>query len=318
MMYDRGSTSEAPSITIVRIADGSLRIGAFEPTPELGAANGNARRRMTGGGTTSLHDALILTVQVSSIAQVFPCQPPQFLNRYVRPVLRALTSCGVHAAYFGRDWIAARDPASGTHHPVALLAAAHDCASGRACIECFIGLKEPVIPRFDSERPSFQGKTPRSCFDVTHQAQEGFAARLEDALANQWHQCGVSVLRDQHSMSLVEGPCDTSCPVDTPKIAWQEPIGALSLSWRDHTVRLQGPFILSDDVHARLEQAGTEYVLAFAQEDETRAQERVARLRHRFEQAVSGSVHLGVKSWSAVADVVHALACKIHNNANDL
>jgi hypothetical protein len=308
-----GSASEAPWMMVSRVADGSLRLGAFEPTPALVFSDGTPpRRRMTSGGPVSLHDALILTVQVSSISQVLPCQPPQFLNRYVRPILRALSACGVHAAYFGRDWIAARDSASGTHHPIALLATGHDRASGRARVDCFIGLSEPVIPLFDSERASFQGKHPRSCFDVAYQAQEGFAAKLEDALVIQWQQAGVNILRDLQHPSLSTVPCDTPYPVATPEIAWQEPIGTLTLSWCEHSVRLQGPFMLSGDAHAELERVGTEYVLAFVEEDEAHARERVERLRHRLEQAVSGSVHLGVKSWSAVADIVHSLACKLH------
>ena len=79
------------------------------------------------------------------------CDEAHLVNRYVRPLLRALTKCGALAHFFGRDWISVR------HRPAAWVGFAHDRASGRAVIEAFVARETPFALE---PRASFLGKEP--------------------------------------------------------------------------------------------------------------------------------------------------------------
>jgi hypothetical protein len=83
------------------------------------------------------------------------------VNRYVRPLLRALTKSGALTHYFGREWISA------AHRPVGLVGFAHDSRTGRAAFEAFVALACPFAP---SGRSSFRGKEPGTIEQVMNRA----------------------------------------------------------------------------------------------------------------------------------------------------
>src|SRR5580704_5962913 len=67
-------------------------------------------------GPGTVHLALLL----AHPGQLVACEPGKLVNRYVRPLLRALTRLGATAHYFGRDWV------SVLHRPAAQVGFAHD------------------------------------------------------------------------------------------------------------------------------------------------------------------------------------------------
>ncbi len=139
----------------VAIATDEARIlGAFQRAgePLLPGAPQCLVRRESGGplvlvGPGTVHVALSLARPASLTA----CDEKQIVNRYVRPLLRALTAVGSPAAFFGRDWI------SVSKQPAAWVGFAHDAGTGRTLFEAFIAVSSPFAL---GERESFRGKSP--------------------------------------------------------------------------------------------------------------------------------------------------------------
>ena len=96
-----------------------------------GAGSGARPRLLVGPGT--VHVLLAL----AHPAALAPCDAPRLVNRYVRPLLRALTRVGATAHYFGRDWISVRN------RPAAWVGFAHEVASNRAVFEAFVAVSSP-------------------------------------------------------------------------------------------------------------------------------------------------------------------------------
>ena len=100
------------------------------------------------------------------------CDAAHIVNRYVRPLLRALAKCGALAHFFGRDWV------SVGHRPAAWVGFAHDRESGRAVVESFVARETP----FDlAPRASYLGKEPGTLASIVGRAID--EARLADAIA---------------------------------------------------------------------------------------------------------------------------------------
>jgi hypothetical protein len=105
-------------------------------------------------GPGTVHLALLL----AHPGQLVACEPGKLVNRYVRPLLRALTRLGATAHYFGRDWV------SVLHRPAAQVGFAHDAGSQRAVFEAFVAVDAPFAL---SARPSFLGKEPGTLATIT-------------------------------------------------------------------------------------------------------------------------------------------------------
>jgi hypothetical protein len=125
-------------------------VGAFQRGN--GAPEGAALvRRVSGGalvrvGPGTLHVVLALRTPSALVS----CDARKLNNRYVRPLLRALTKGGAPAHYFGRDWV------SVGHRPAGAVGFAHDARTGRAVVEAFVAVRA----MFSDPRPSFLGKEP--------------------------------------------------------------------------------------------------------------------------------------------------------------
>ena len=69
------------------------------------------------------------------------CDESRLVNRYVRPLLRALTKVGATAHFFGRDWV------SVAGRPVAWVGFAHDAGTRRTVFEAVVAVGAPYVVR---------------------------------------------------------------------------------------------------------------------------------------------------------------------------
>ncbi len=119
--------------------------GAFERTTELGM-----RRRGSGGATVHVGPGTLwVTLRLARASALVPCEPARLLNRYVRPLLGALTKIGARAAYFDRDWIAV------AHRPAGIVAFAHEAETGASTFRPFVAGAPPCAV---AARPSLPRK----------------------------------------------------------------------------------------------------------------------------------------------------------------
>lgn len=160
------------SLDVSIIAESGSILGAFQrscddPRASFVRASGGSSLSVAEG---TIHVALALATHDALVS----CTREQILNRYVRPLLRALTKVGALAHYFGRDWI------SVLHRPAAFVGFAHDAASARTSFEAFVGVREPL---WTEVRASHAGKSPASLEELTGKAlePERVAAAIEQA-----------------------------------------------------------------------------------------------------------------------------------------
>src|SRR5262249_3366037 len=107
----------------------------------------------------------------ASPSSLVSCEPVRLVNRYVRPLLKALGRCGALAHYFDRDWISVK------HRPAGWVGFAHDATTGRCALEAFVALRA----RFDVEaRASYLGKEPGTVEEIAGVAID--EARFGDAI----------------------------------------------------------------------------------------------------------------------------------------
>jgi hypothetical protein len=124
-----------------------------------------------------------------------PCDEPRIVNRYVRPLMRAMTKRGALAHYFGRDWI------SVGHRPAAWVGYAHDPATQRTTLEAVVAASTPFAVE---PWPSFRGKEHGTlesimgkAFDVTLLAN-AVVASYSDAYGRAAVDLGALEPRLQH------------------------------------------------------------------------------------------------------------------------
>jgi hypothetical protein len=147
---DAGLAGRA-ALSVVTSSETGVVIGAFQ---RFGDAAGARVRRVSGGPALRVAPGTVhVVLALRSCDALTPCEPAQLLNRYVRPLLRALTRHAALAHYFGREWI------SVLRRPAAFVGFAHDAESGRAAFEAFVAVHEPL---WESARASFAGKEPAS------------------------------------------------------------------------------------------------------------------------------------------------------------
>ena len=127
------------------LAEEGELLGAFQRS-----LPGTWTRRTGGPSLRIAHGTVYLALRLATSDALLPCTPSQIVNRYVRPLLRALTKVGKPASYFGRDWV------SIAKTPVAWVGFAHHSETGEALFEAFVGVDTP----FSEPRDSFLGKVP--------------------------------------------------------------------------------------------------------------------------------------------------------------
>jgi hypothetical protein len=240
---DRALAFDA-ELSVTELDTGARVLGMFQRGAGLppGAA---LVRRVSGGalvwaGAGTLHVALAL----ASPSTLVVCAPSKILNRYVRPLLRALTKRGAPASYFGRDWI------SVGHRPAASVGFAHDARSGRTVFEAFVAVREP----FSDARSSFLGKAPGTLESICGRSFD--AGDLSRAIVDAY---AAGADRETHDLlpraaaSLAgEEPLDTDPPWAA---SVEEAIGPVCAG-RDRrgVLRVGGDLLASRDAVAALEE----------------------------------------------------------------
>jgi hypothetical protein len=215
-------------LTVTQITTDATVVGAFQRHHGLEGA-GERVRRISGGpfvtvGPGTLHVLLALAQPSSLVA----CDPRRIVNRYVRPLLRALAKSGALTHYFGREWI------STAHRPVGQVGFAHDSRTGRAVFEAFVALSYPFAP---PGRSSFRGKEPTTLERAMERAldRDVVAGRIFAAYASLAEHCASST-REASEQGAVE--------------AWDDPPWAASI---DEAI---GVVAAGRDVHGVLRLGG--------------------------------------------------------------
>jgi hypothetical protein len=240
---DRPLTCEA-ELWVATATDEARVLGAFQRVHDGSAvAIATPRvRRGSGGpevfvGPGTVHVALTLA-HPGSLAE---CDEKHIVNRYVRPLLRALTATGSPAAFFGRDWI------SVSKKPAAWVGFGHDAATRRTLFEAFVAVTSPFAL---SERGSFRGKAPSTLQSISGRTVD--PARLVHAVtaayaeAHDVEDLEVAPAADAAALGVeVAPPWVATC---------EEAIGLVGAGPDGHgTFRVGGDLLVSRDALARLE-----------------------------------------------------------------
>lgn len=205
-------------------------------------------RRASGGGAVRVGPgSLWLALSLGRAdALVAGSTPDKLLNRYVRPLLRALgRTTGAPASYFGRDWISALGP-DGARHPIAIVGFAHDGATGRCLFEALVAVSEPLVAAGDPVRASFRGQATTTLEALAGRpiALDALVSAIASAYGRPVDAIDRTGLLPDHGISE-----------DPPWAAIrEEAIGAIGAGPdREGRFRIGGELMVSIDALARLE-----------------------------------------------------------------
>lgn len=147
--------------------DDALVAGAFERRERGRLVRGS------GGATVSVGPGTVWVIlRLARPDALVACDAPRLMNRYVRPLLKALGRTGARAAYFDRDWFAV------AHRPAGMVAFAHDASSGVCTFEAFVAVTTPFARGM---RESYRGREPATIETLTGR---GEPLRVVDALVD--------------------------------------------------------------------------------------------------------------------------------------
>jgi hypothetical protein len=223
--------------------DDGVFLGAFQRACEIEKTDSPIFRRASGGPAIaiargSVHVALALAHPAALVA----CDAPRLVNRYVRPLMRALSSFGEKTPYFGRDWLSAQ------HRPVAWVGFAHDSSTKRAVIEAVVGVNARWS--LDRNRASFLGKSEITLSEANARSID--AEDVAEAIAREYANAFSGERADAAEIETPAFAVD-----DDPKWAAEidEVIGIVAAGRDRHSrLRVGGQFMASRDAIARLEE----------------------------------------------------------------
>ena len=226
--------------------DEAVVLGAFQRASEMEREAQSLFRRGSGGGAARVGPGTVwIQLALTRPDALVPCTADKLLNRYVRPLLRALTKvASTQASYFGRDWISA------VHRPVALVSFAHEATTNAALFEAIVAVSTPFATE---DRPTFLGKPPAMLEGVTGRSID--RRRVLEAIADAYRGMATDVIEREPSPSRAE---DLAKAVVADEPSWsatrEEAIGLVAAG-RDATgkLRVGGELISSCDALARLE-----------------------------------------------------------------
>jgi hypothetical protein len=200
-----GDGDEA-ELWIARPSEGAIALGAFGRAHGIDA-NLLVRRGSGGPAVRVGEGTLWIALLLPTVSALVSCDEPRIVNRYVRPLLRALTKCGALAHFFGRDWISVK------HRPAAWTGFAHDRSTGRTTFEAFVASDTP----FDvAPRASFLGKEPGTLASITGAPFD--LARLADAI--------VASYADAYGRTAIDRGPIPSLPISTDDLRADPPWAA--------------------------------------------------------------------------------------------
>jgi hypothetical protein len=229
--------------------DAARSLGAFQRLEARAGGPAAVVRRGSGGpevliGPGTVHVALSLAHPGSLAA----CDEKRIVNRYVRPLLRALTASGSTSAFFGRDWI------SVSKHPAGWVGFAHDATTRRTLFEAFVAVSAPFVSPERVERSAFRGRAPATLESIAGRAMD--ARRIAQAVVAAYSE-GLEVFEVDAGPGgdkAVDGAgLDTAS--DPPWAATiEEAIGLIGAGPDSRGVfRVGGDLMASRDAVARLE-----------------------------------------------------------------
>ncbi len=288
----RASESADALLLIGSPTDEALVLGAFQRASEVEErSEAPIVRRGSGGGAARVGAGSVwLQLALARPDALVACTPDKLLNRYVRPLLRALTkSVSTPASYFGRDWISA------AHRPVALVAFAHEAQTGAALFEAIIAVGTPFSA---GARPSFLGKTPATLEAVAGRTID--RANVADAIAEAYATAATTTT-ESASTGAAPTPTSSGAELVGSEPVWaatrQEAIGLVAAG-RDASgkLRVGGELMASSDAVARLEDRVAS-LPANASE---------AEIGHIVDESLTtgGAMVFGVRSLASIRDVV--------------
>ncbi len=231
------SKLKGPGALTVSIArEEGVFLGSFQRLSD----DPRARFVRASGGSALLvaPDTIHVALALSTHEAFVRCEPTQILNRYVRPLLRALTKSGVVANYFGRDWI------SVAHRPAASVGFAHDSTTGRTSFEAFVAVNTPL---WGGGKVSHLGKIPASMSELIGKTID--AERVAEAIASSY--VGAFGPLPSIDATAVAPPIPSAPPW---KASALEAIGAVSAGADEAgAMRVGGEWMVSADALASLE-----------------------------------------------------------------
>jgi len=277
--------------------DEALVLGAFQRASEVGSFTGAGRdlpvlRRGSGGGAARVGCGTVwLQLALARPDALVACTPDKLLNRYVRPLLRAITKVtSTQASYFARDWI------SVAHRPVALVAFAHEARTNAALVEAIIAVSTPFA---GERRRSFLDKTPATLEEIGGKAID--RARLVDLIADAYRGIAASAV-DMHAVE----PAPLAPELDRSEPAWtairDEAIGIVAAG-RDASgkLRVGGELMASSDAIGRLEDG-------IASLPGNASEETIGRIVDEA-LAARNAITFGVRTLTSIRDVILEARC---------
>jgi hypothetical protein len=288
----------APSAELIVAvpADEAIVLGSFQRLSEVpGVAEGDlVTRRGSGGAEVRVGPGSVwMQLALSSPGALVECEPGRLVNRYVRPLLRALAKVGALAHYFDRDWVSA------SKLPVASVSFAHDTTTSRALVEAIIAVDTPFAVR---ERPSFLGKPSRTLRAIGIDADVD-TARVADAIIDAYTNAyGIGELALDTASEMTHGlsrdfagAAGGDPRAEPPWAATRdEAIGVVAAGRdREGRMRVGGELMVSRDAISRLEAA-----IAEAAGDPHRLDQAVDAL------AAPGVAMLGVRELRSIRDAI--------------
>jgi lipoate-protein ligase A len=169
--------SHVAELRVTSFAEDAIVLGAFQRASSLAIPSGASIVRRASGGPNvfASRGSLLITLALAHPSALTPCDPRKITNRYVRPLLRAITRFGVRAAYFGKDWISVE------HRPAAFTGFAHDARSQRCTFEAIVAVSTSFAM---DDRASYAGKSPATLDELASKSID--IAKLADAVAESY------------------------------------------------------------------------------------------------------------------------------------
>jgi hypothetical protein len=161
-----------PEIEVSVVRESGVVLGAFQRPCEIGEAP--IARRASGGAAVRVGEGTVHAVlALPTVDALADAGPQKILNRYVRPLLKAITRTATLATYFGRDWVSAG------HRPCAYVCFAHEADTQRTSFEAFVAVRTPFAV---GPRASFLGKEPATLEQITRRSID--PARVAEEIAS--------------------------------------------------------------------------------------------------------------------------------------
>jgi hypothetical protein len=234
----------AAELWVAVARDEACVLGAFERGPASRARSDSpVTRRGSGGPTVIVGSGTIhVVLSLSQPGALVACDQARIVNRYVRPVLRALSRNGTLAHFFGRDWV------SVAKQPVAWVGFGHDATTRRSVFEAFVGVRSPIAT---TPRASFRGKQPGTLESIAGRELDAtrIANGIIDAYLEAYDASAVDVVAADEPRS------EPDWSLDPPWAATCEEVIGLIGAGADKfgVLRVGGDLLVSRDALARLE-----------------------------------------------------------------